>query len=392
MNRRYIFAIIFIIISLNPVILHSSSYGPSLIFHKPYDNTPYLADYYMSFSAGQTDKAFNKNGQTVPFLQQYGSEDLLKKFLDPSLPKNNAETFGTIDFSGTFNFQRLNLFYSKNIFHDMFIGIATSIQNLSINEIKLEVHLHQDLTKEEEYQLQLFQAKIPKSINSSGMYEALLILGYNKIFTNFTSLKFLQIFLKASLGIPQWLYGHNLTILQYPLGGNIAFSYPITAIIAAGLTKHCNIGGYGLFIPFQPTQLTGVVNRANSNNQFLLTEATRIQVKPQPVFSTVFYVEAHSFVPNFMTTIGYGYTYGMKWNIQSFNEIEFPTEIINSNQLLNAFSVSSLFFQLNYNFASEKNPHAPTISMFYTFPLAGSFYPKIQIIGGSYNMAITYEF
>lgn len=392
MNQKYIFYIILVTISLNYTKLNSSSYGPSLLFHKPYNNTPYLADYYMSFSAGQTDQAYNKNGQTVPFLQQYGSEDLLKKFLDPSLPQNNIERLGTIDFSGTFNFQRLNLFYSKNIDHDMFIGIATTIQNLSINNIGVDIHLTEKLNEKEEYQLEIFKKKITKNINSSGIYEVLLMLGYNKIFTNFKSLKFLQLFLKGSLGIPQWLHGNNVTILQYPLGGNIAFSYPVTTTLRAGITKHCNIGGYGLFIPFQSTELTGMVNKTNSNNQFLLTERTRIKIKPQPVFSSVLYIETHSFIPNFMATIGYGYTYGMKWNIQSFKEKDFSTEIINKNKLLNAFSVSSLFFQLNYSFANDKSHHAPTVSIFYTFPLAGSFYPKIQIIGGSYNMAITYEF
>lgn len=389
---KIFFRIYAIVIIVQAVTLSASSYGPSLIFHKPYSPKPYIADYYMSFSAGQTEQAYNKNGQVVPFLQQYGSEDLLKRFLDPTLPKNDNESAGVINFSGIFNYQRLNLFYHKNIHDNLFIGISTSIQNLSVNQINLDIQLYETLTQDEEKRLEHFESKIPKNLNSSGIYATMLNLGYNKIFTNFESIEYLQLFLLGSLGIPQWLYGHNLTVLQYPLGGNIAFSYPITAIVSLGASPYINFGAYGLFIPIQPTQLNAPVNRSQSKNQLLAMDATRIQINPRPVFSTAFYIEAHNFLSNFMATIGYGYSHGMKWEISSFDEFNFPTKVINNNELLNAWTISSLFFQCDYSFTSESNPNAPRISLYYVMPLAGALYPKIQIVGGSYNMIIAYEF
>ncbi|MBP6870340.1 hypothetical protein KBC04_05630 [Candidatus Babeliales bacterium] len=391
--KNHIIQVLIIAIIITPSLkIQASSYGPSLLFHKPYCAEKYLADFFMSFSAGQTDEAYNRNGQVVPFLQQYGSEDLLKRFLDYSLPKNDNESAGIINFSGIFNFQRLNFFYHKNICHNLFFGISTSIQNLSVNQIDLDVQLNQTLTDLELQRLEVFEAKIPKNLNSSGIYSTGIHLGYNKMFTDFESLHFLHLFLEGSLGIPQILYGHNLTILQYPLGGNIAFSYPTTAILALGISKYINVGFYGMIIPIQPRQVNAPVNASNSNNQLLAMDVTRIQVNPKPVFSTAFYIEAHSFLPNFMATAGYGYSHGMKWSISSFNESDFPTEIINNNEILNAWTISSLFIQCDYSFASGKRPHAPTVSFYYTMPLAGIFYPKIQIIGGAYNMAIRYEF
>lgn len=392
MNQKHKLIILSFVIHLFIDNLQASSYGPNLIFHKPYNAQPYLADYHMAFAAGQTDKAYNEHGSTVPFLQQYGTEDLLKRFLDPTLPKQNTETVGSIAFSGVFNFQRLNLFYNKNIHHHMFFGIATTIQNLSVNNITTDITLTETLTDQEKQKLALFESKIPKQINSSGIYATSINFGYNKLYTHFKSLEFLQFFIQGSLGIPQWLYGHNLTILQYPLGGNIAFSYPITTTVKLGVSKNLNIGAFGLLIPMQPTELSAPINHTQSNNQLLLTEIARIQIRPKPVFSTSFYIETHNFLPHWMATIAYSYTYGMEWKIKSFNEALYPVDTINHNKLLNGFSISSLLFEINYNFAHDENSNAPTIGFFYSLPLAGNFYPQIQIIGGSYNMQINYVF
>jgi len=180
--------------------------------------------------------------------------------------------------------------------------------------------------------------------------------------------------------------------LQYPIAGNITFSYPITAILSVGLLKHVNFGLYTLMIPLQPTQLLLPVNRTESNNQILLSEATRVQVNPKPLFSTVLYMELHDFVPKCQGTIGYGYAHGMQWSLTSLNEREFPSEKINQTKILGPWSISTMFFQLDYSFKSEKNPNAPNILLFYTVPIAGVLYPKMNTIGGAYYLNFTYDF
>ena len=373
--------------------LCASQYGPGLLFHKPYNPKPYVSNYFMTYSAGQTDSGYNKNGAVVPFLQEYGTEDFLRKFIDPNLPKNNIEKIGTVNLSGTFKFQQVNFSYLKNIHHNLFIGIATSIRNLSINAITTDIQLfNQNLTPAERLGIERFKAKVPKNINKAGMYTTAIEAGYNKILTDFESIDFLHLFIKGGIATPQSFTGNGLTLLQFPIGGNITFSYPVVTILTVGILDHVNIGLFGMFIGLQPTQITAPVNSTGSNNRVILTESTRVQVNPKPIFSLVGYMEFHNFVPHCMGTIGYGHAHGLQWSLSSFNEKDFPSSQINRTEILSPWSITSMFFTLDYSFASDTQPHAPNLSFSYTMPIAGSYYPKMSVGAGLYNLLFTYEF
>ncbi len=372
----------------------ASSYGPGLLFHKPYSTEPYNTTFYMSFAEGNTTQAYNESGTVVPYLQEYGQEDFLKRFIDPTLPKTDVQKLGTIDLSGTFSFEQLNIFLSKNIHHNLFIGMTTSIRNLSIDAIEMDIQFDNGvvLNPEEQFRLDIFESKIPKSLNKSGIFATAIELGYNKVWDGFKDIDFLHFFVKTAISFPQWMTGHNVAALQYPIAGNITFGYPITAIFTVGMLKHVNIGVYALMIPLQPKQLALPVNRTDSNNQIILTEATRVQVNPKPLFSTVLYMELHNVLPKCMGTIGYSYAHGMPWSITSLNEREFPTEKINRTKILAPWSIWSMFFQLDYCFASETNPHAPSLSLYYVIPMAGSLYPKMNVVGGACNLSLNCTF
>ena len=123
-----------------------------------------------------------------------------------------------------------------------------------------------------------------------------------------------------------------------------------------------------------------------------VSETTRIKIFPKPVYSTVFYIEAHSFLPHVMATIGYGSSTGMPWKVKSYDETNFPTAAINDSELLQGWSISALFFQLDYSFAHHNNPDAPAISLSYVLPLAGRFFPKVYTLAGACAMSFTASF
>ncbi len=370
----------------------ASHYGPSLLFHKPYSTEPALGSIFVNFCGGKTSQGYNRNGQIVPFLQEYGSEDLLRRFMDTTVSKDDTESLGKIAFAGTLGFERLNLAYSKNIHHHCFIGIGTVIQNLQVGDIKPTITLYKPLNPEDQKKLEILESKIPNSLNTSGMLTTAIEFGYNRIFDNFSSINFLQFFISGCIATPQVIHGHNLSILQYPLAGNISFAYPVTGIVTCGINQHLNLGAYGTIIPFQPKQITAPVNNTGTENTILLDHFTALTVYPKPVLSSVFYIEAHSFITNFMATFGYGSSWGIPWKVTARNQQKYPDPIINNNQLLNGWNLGSMFFQIDYSFRSEKHPYGPALSLSYVFPLAGRYFPKINILGAAFNLGLHYTF
>lgn len=388
------FCIIVCLLTLQILTISASTYGPGLLFHKTYPTDPYHAFYYMSCTAGTTNQAYNEAGNVVPYLQEYGREDFLRRFIDPSLPPTDSQTLGCIDFFGTFNFQQLNIMFSKNIHHNLFMGIGTSIRNLGINSISADLQLDPDiiLTPEEKCHLERFLSDIPDTINQSGIYSNYIEFGYNKAWKNFKAIDFLQLFLKLEMCTPQIMTGSYVAALQYPIGGNITFSYPLVAILSIGMLEHVTMGVYGMIIPLQSREVSLPVNRSDSRNEIILTESTLCRVNPKPIFSATWYMELYDIAQKYTASFGYGYTHGMAWNVTAHNEREFPSDVINGTKLLAAFSITSMFFQFGYNFATEKNPRAPSFSFLYTMPIAGTLYPKINIFGGTYYLSINYPF
>lgn len=395
MKKIYTVKLISILIAIfNTTLLYSSVYGPGLLFYKPYEAEPYESYFFMSYTGGQTDQGYDKNGIVVPYLNTYGNEAFLRRFIDASLPPDSIESIGVMNFLGTFKFQQVNIIYVKNIHNHLFIGTSTSIRNLNINNITTQIiYTSNDLTPTEFALSENFiTSNFPKNINTAGMYTTTIDLGYNRRFTDFKSIDFLQLLIQGSVAMPESMLGENLSFLQFPIAGNLTFTYPVVTILTLGIADHMTLGFFGMITPLQPAQKMWPVNKTESSNQVVLTESILLKINPKPVFSVASFVEFYNFVPQCILTIGGGYSYGMPWSLSTFNQREYPNDIVNINETLNAWSITSAFFALDYDFASPEHPHAPNVSISYVIPISGRYYPKMNAVGGLYNLSFTYEF
>ena len=107
-NIITLFICIFITTQQALCTLSVSQYAPDSFFQKPYFSQDHFANISTIFSSGYAVNAFNKNSQKVPFLQQFGNENFLERFVDPSLPRNNLTSLGTGQLSGNFQYRQFN--------------------------------------------------------------------------------------------------------------------------------------------------------------------------------------------------------------------------------------------------------------------------------------------
>jgi len=388
----YLFCFLFITVSS---LLQASEYGPNTLFQMPYEADEYIGNFSGTFCAGKTNKSYDDAGQVVPFLHNYGKEDLLLAFIDPIVDHDRLEKIGTMDFAGAVDFQCANLSYYKNMMHHMFLGVGTVIQNLNVYITQANVDVTATLDERQERLLEHFESRIPHTLNTSGILSTYLEYGYNRKFTELQSMDWLQLFLRGAILTPQWVQGDRLNVLQFPFTGNQTFGYQLIATITMNLTKHMNFGVFGTVNSFQSRVMEVPYNEHILNNQLLINKKTLAQYTPGTVYNGAVYWEFDNFAHNFTFTTGLSFMYGTARKIKPINPTAY--HVISASDLnlhvnasLQSWNVSALFFELDYNFLTKDNPQGPCLSLFFNTPLSGYHYPKINALGGEFGLSFNY--
>lgn len=382
-------------ISIDPLLptLSVSQYAPDSFFQKPYFNQKLFTNVSTIFSGGYADQAFNQESQKVPFLQQFGNEDFLQKFIDPTINRNDMTSLGQGQLSGNFQYRQFIASCYKNIFHDLFIEAATVIQDITVDKITANfTESSTPLTDEQIAYLAQLQKILPTSINRSGMFTTAFYIGYNTTFTHFKHLDFVDILIKTGFASPESMHDTNNSIIQYPFNPNFNFGYPCIGAVSIGLLDWMTLGWNGTVEPFQSAMKNIAINNTNSHNQLLIPESSMALIKRGPLFSTSVYLEADHVISGVSGTVGYTYTKSLDFTIQPLNTVQYPATRANYSTLFDAWSMGSFYFEVDVDFADESKPNAPVIGLFCVIPITGQLCPKSNIFGGSCNLQISYAF
>lgn len=387
-----------ILLSLNyyhnlRAVLSMSQYKPDSYFQKPYFAQDNFANFSCIYSGGFANSAYNNKSNKVNYLEQFGSEDLLKNFIDPTLAKNNIENFGTGNLSGNFHIRELILSCYKNMQRGFFIEAATVIQDLSINSIKL--NFTQELlpaTEDQNKYLEELYKKIPSTINQAGMFTTAFYGGFHTTFYDFKHLDFIDFQIKAGIMSPQAMSKENKSILQFPFINNVNFGYPIILTTSIGILDWMTIGYNGAVIPWQSNMTTIAINNTTSQNTLLLSQSNLAIIQRGPLFTTSIYIEADHFHQNLSTLVGYCYTRNSAYQITPIDQINLETNLINQSSLLQPWSLGSFYIEFSIDFACQAKPNAPIVSVFCNIPVSGKLCPETNLFGGTCSLQLSYNF
>jgi|GEM_PF-1219660 len=376
-----------------PAVLTVSQYKPDSFLQKPSFSQDYFTNISCIFSGGSATQAYNAQNEKVPCLQQFGTEKLLKRFTDSSFAANSIENFGQGKLTGEFHVQELIVSCYKNLTHGLFVEGVTTVQNLLLNSISIDfISTPKKLTEQQQNYLQALQEKIPSSMNKSGMFTTACYAGYNKTFSDFTHLDFIDFMIKAGFTSPQAMSNSNSSILQFPFVGNINFGYPVVAAASLGVLDWITIGCNGSITPWQSTTKNIPMNNSSSGNNLLMPQSGIANIQRGPLITTAIYFEADHFHQGLSSTFAYCYTKNCAQTITPIDQLEFPIEIVNESNLLDTWSLGSFYIQFDVDFACESRASAPVITVFCNVPIAGQLCPKTNISGGSCSLQLSYMF
>ncbi len=372
--------------------LSVSQYKPDSFFQKPYFNQDDYCSIATIFSGGHTDQAFNNQGNKVPYLEQFGPENLRMALIDP-FTQNPTQSFGQGYLQGKEHVQELILNCYKNMKAGFFIEGTIVIQNLTINNITINFTPNTMPTDEQIADLATLQSQLPRTIGQSGMYTTCYYAGYSTTFANFTHLDFIDLTVKTGLYSPQAMLSNTSNLLQLPFVPNFNFGYPIIATASLGLLDWITLGVNGSIIPWQSaTKTIPMPTIATADNNLLGLTSGLAQIEKGPLLTAAIYFEADHFHHGLSATVGYAFNKNYGGTIKPFNQEQFPTQLVNQANIFQPWSNGSMFLQFDIDFANHAQPSAPIISVFYNVPIAGKLCSKTNMLGGSCNLQISYLF
>lgn len=371
----------------------ASSYFPNIYYIKPSNEEPYLFSPSITYTAGFANEAFNKDGKSVPYLQQYGPEDFLLRFVDPSLGPDNLESAGQGYISGKYHFKQFNFIFEKNIFHYLLIGMMSVYQNLDISDITPRfIYDETSLLPSQVAYLEKLERVIPKSISATGMFSTFLYIAYNEKFTSFQHIDYLSTYLFAGLGSPQAMKNDNTSILQYPLSSNIFFKYPVIGAISIGVREWFSLGLTALAVFYQDAQTTIPINKTGENNFLLFSQSTQATIKQSPFVSGTIFFDFTKPDSRVTGTIVYSYSCYLDSTIIPINTEEFPYAHANTSILHDGYNLGALLFQLTLGKPDDTERITPIVSMFIALPITGHLFQKAYVFGSGCNLQVSYVF
>lgn len=395
MNKKIIISICCLLIVIHQLIekTFASHYAPNIYYAKPSKDEPYLANPSLNFTAGFANEAFDANGKSVPYLQQYGSEDFLLRFIDPSIGLDSLETAGQGYISGKYHFKQMNFSLEKNIFHHLLIGVISSFQDLTITDITPEF-MYEDtsLLPSQAVYLEKLEQILPKNINISGMIGTVVYIAYNESITDFKNIDSIDVLLLAGMITPQIVKNDNKSILQFSPANNYHFGYPIIGSCTVGLHDWFGFGCTAQVIPYQPAQMMIPINKTGENNFLLFSQETQATIHQSPFLSGTLYVEIEKKDSGIKGSVAYSYSKYLQSVITPIDTTEFPVAHANRSILLDGYSLGALLFELEIDYSRPTNKVAPIISFFYSMPVIGNYYQKAYLFGGEVNLQIDLNF
>lgn len=395
MNKKNITILFFAIVIATQFVqtVKASQYFPNIYYFKPSKDEPYAATPSITFSAGFANTAFNKQGETVPFLSQYGPEDFLERFINPSLGPDNLDSAGQGNLTADFHFKQFRFAYEKSIYHHLIFGTIFTFQDLAMTNIKAHFLPNEYPLQQNQIQyLQEFSQTIPQTVTQSGLYQADFYIGYNEKIIDFNHIKSFNVMLVADISAPQSMRCDNTSVLQFPLSANFFFGFPVVGAMNVEVTDWFTFGLSGLVVPLKSTTMSLPINKTSENNHILFSQTTQARLDQKPFFSGTIYTEINKPSQGLKGTICYSYSQYLKSKITPMDLIQFPLAHANRSLLRDGDSLGSLLLQIEKDCTNEDKKMGPIVSFFIVIPIAGQFSPKTYIFGGACNFEISYAF
>lgn len=382
--------------------------SPTVFFPQPRFARHNLGSFDFSASNNTASQSYDGRGQTVALLNFNGTQSLLKRFVDSTLPYNDPQTFGQASMSAKYSSIKYDFKITQNIGSHFFVSASTFLlyskfKNLLITPVtsnctpltQAEIDA---ITGLQNYLMQLNTMlgggeNGQDNILQDSIGPSLFMGGYTTSLKHFKTLDFLDINIQAGLFVPTIILQENPPVFSpIPFTQITNFGIPIMLNCAVGLFDWLNLGASGGFMPYINSDQIMPLNTTPTNNVVLINQQGFCTVHSQPFLYFNAYIEAEQLIPRFTCLLGVSYTKQNPTTYQSQDQIKFPDNIINNSPTQLPWEICNLTVSGELDLAHEDYKLLPRIKFIYICPIWGRSVFKTAELAGQFGLECIYNF
>ena len=372
------------------LILPHVAQGMSTTFFKPASTFPkirFANDTFFTinsiYSRSSAQKSYNKHGEKSYLFDWNKPETLLNSFTNNTISATDTSSPGKAYIDGQAITHEIVLMCTKNIPKGFFFDLQMNQRYLTLKKVTLvpvnsrnEAYLSDEAlaadnpalasyltTCKETYPI--FKGTTNQKYILNNSY---LFAGYTRSWDNFSEIDFVDATFKTGLFL-NFNNAKEELLLELPLLNNNGLCAECS--VAVGILNWINIGGTVSTKIYTSTQQIIGLNTNSIDNDFLKQHKGQATVKQYPFFYGNIYIEADHIEAGLSVLVGYSYAHQQKTIVTSVDEQTFPRHINNSQSRFQEWSVGTLLFEIEYDFATEKNRKAPAIKASLYQPVHG---------------------
>jgi len=376
--------------------------SPTTFISGPRFATKNLTSFDSAISYYKADSSYNCKGQKTALFSYGGGEDLLKRFVDQSLPKTDTSSVGKALIGGKFTFENYSLAYTQNLGENFYFSLESSlsnvdVRNLTINPISTNGHCLSASEINANPTLKNYLTKLDKLIYSDDkiafFYNVIgpsfLTAGYTKHFQDFSYIDFIDATLFTGIAIPIInISNKSTTIFSVPIYNYVCLGVPLQASVMVALYDWLNIGGNALVIPFIQSESIVALNRTKTNNVIFLTESGQASINHQPFVYFDSYIQAEQLIPHLSFTAAASYMKQNKTIYEALDQVKFPKDIINAFPAHRPWQAAYVTLCAEIDLATESYKNLPHFQIVYVLPIWGKSVFKTWAISAQMSIDI----
>ncbi len=376
-------------------------------FPEPRFATKNLNSWEFNVAHQVAKNSFNDDGNVVGLLDFNGPTNLLKRFVNTTLPYNNSDTFGTAIMSGNMSTLQYNFAVTQNFGSHFFGAIQTtysidSLKNLFIQPLRNKCQLLTQTEIDANQELKTYLQDLTKLLTpdncKSGVIQnsigpSIFTAGYTTNLQHFDYVDFVDITVQTGFCVPVIYLDQNCTTLSaLPFNQNVNLGIPLMLNIAVGLYDWLNFGSTGLVIAYLKNDQIVPLNTTATTNDVLIDQNGFVQVHHKPFLYFNAYVQAEQIIPRLTLLFGMSYAKQFSTCYQSSNSSKFSNSIISHYPTHKPWEILNIAFSAELDLAHNNYRLMPRIKAMYLFPIWGISVFKTSELMGQFALECSYNF